>query len=136
MNRLPRPLAVLICLGRDLVVHPRELLLNRYHHQWLAAGFIATIAALVATSFPGFPPVALVPALLLAGPSWALDLAGTVAHGLWVSGRIWQDIECQCCGDDPDDGHDDDPEPDVPVDGPSFAREVEAWLRTQTPTRR
>ncbi|WP_327269672.1 hypothetical protein OG233_22400 [Streptomyces sp. NBC_01218] len=128
---LPRPLADLICLGRDLVARPREVLLNRSHHQWTGAGFIATIAVLVATGFPGFPPVALVPALVLAGPSFALDLAGTLAHGLWESERIWPDLTCECCGDDPDGGHDDAPADD-PADDSGFARDVEAWLRDQT----
>ncbi|MFJ4915885.1 hypothetical protein [Streptomyces sp. NPDC088726] len=128
---LPRPLADLICLGRDLADRPRDVLLTRSHHQWTGAGFIATIAALVAANVPGFPPMALVPALLLAGPSWALDLAGIVAHSLWATGRIWPDAECECCGDDPDDGHDDTPADDPSGDG-GLAREVETWLQTRT----
>ncbi|MFF7359946.1 hypothetical protein [Streptomyces sp. NPDC008125] len=137
MNRppLPRPLADLICLGRDLAERPREVLLTRSHHQWMGAGFIATIAVLVATGTPGFPPVSMVPALVLAGPSWALDLAGTVAHGLWETGRIWPDAECECCGDDPDDGHD-DTTPDHPADDGGLAHEVESWLRDRTTAHR
>jgi hypothetical protein len=131
---IPRPIADLICLWRDLALHPREVLLNRNHHQWRGAGFIAVVAALVATGAPGFPASSLLPALLLAGPSWALDLAGTIAHGLWQSGRIWQDIECQCCGGDPDDG-DDEPETDNPTGDGGLALDIENWLRTQpTPT--
>lgn len=134
MNRLPRPIADLICLWRGLIHHPREVLLNRGHHQWRGAGFIALIAVLVAIGAPGFPAGSLVLALLIAGPSWALDLAGTLAHGLWQSGRIWKGIECQCCGGDPDDG-DDDPEPDDPDGDGGLALDIENWLKTQpTPT--
>lgn len=129
MKHLPRPIADLIRLWHDLALHPRELLLNRNHHQWRGAGFIALVALLVVTGAPGFPAGVLLPALLLAGPSWALDLAGTLAHGLWESGRIWAGVECQCCGGDPDDG-DDEAEPDDPDDG-GLARDVECWLKSQ-----
>ncbi|MCX5158103.1 hypothetical protein OOK39_02155 [Streptomyces sp. NBC_00264] len=115
MKHLPRPVADLIRIWHDLVLHPREVLLNRCHHQWRGAGFIALIAVLVVMGAPGFPAGVLLPALLLAGPSWVLDLVGTLAHGLWQSGRIWQGVECQCCGGDPDDG-DDEAEPDDPAD--------------------
>ncbi|WP_406501944.1 hypothetical protein OHA04_37535 [Streptomyces sp. NBC_01590] len=130
MSHLPRPVADLIRLWHDLTLHPREVLLNRCHHQWRGAGFIALIALLVVMGAPGFPAGALLPALLLAGPSWALDLAGTLAHGLWESGRIWQCVECECCGGDPDDG-DDEAEPDDPFDDGGFARDFENWLKSQ-----
>lgn len=134
MSHLPRPVADLICLWHGLAIHPREVLLTRNHHQWRGAGFIALVAVLVVTGTPGFPASVLAPALLFAGPSWALDLVGSVAHGLWESGRIWQGVECQCCGGDPDDG-DDEPDPDDPADGGGLARDIEAWLKLQpTPT--
>ncbi|WP_406004410.1 hypothetical protein [Streptomyces sp. NBC_00987] len=123
MSHLPRPAADLICLWHDLALHPREVLLNRNHHQWRGAGFIALIALLVVAGVPGFPAGALFPALLFAGPGWVLDLVGTLAHGLWQSGRIWQGVECQCCGGDPDDG--DEVEPDDPADDGGLARDIE-----------
>lgn len=135
MKHLPRPIADLMCLWRDLAHQPREVLLNRSHHQWRGAGFIALIAVLVVAGAPGFGVWSLIPAVVLAGPSWALDLAGTLAHDLWQAGRIWQDIECQCCGGDPDDG-DDEPDPDAPADDGGLALDIETWLKNQpTPTR-
>ena len=133
MSRLPRTIADLIALGRGLACYPREVLLNRGHHQWRAAGFVTLIAALVVAEVPLFPPSCLTPALLICGPSFLLDFAGTLAHGLWKSGRIWSGVACECCGDDPDDGHD-DPDTDDPADGGGLARDIEAWLRNQ-PTR-
>ncbi|MGQ4733442.1 hypothetical protein ACUN3E_38010 [Streptomyces sp. Ju416(a)] len=131
---LPRPVADLICLGRDIVSHPRMVLLNRGHHRWTSAGGIALVALLVATETPGFNTASLAFALVVAGPSWALDMVGALAHGLWQSGRIWSDLECQCCDDDPDDG-DDDPDPDEPEDDGGLAADVEDWLKTQTANR-
>ncbi|WP_405749769.1 hypothetical protein OHA19_07985 [Streptomyces sp. NBC_00012] len=127
---ISRPVADLICLWHGLAAHPREALLTRNHHQWRGAGFIALIALLVVTGAPGFPAGVLLPALLFAGPSWALDLIGTLTHGLWESGRIWQGVECQCCGGDPDDG-DDESGPDDPADDGGLARDVEDWLKNQ-----
>ncbi|MFE9855554.1 hypothetical protein [Streptomyces sp. NPDC005780] len=133
MKRLPRPVADLIRLWSDLARHPRETLLNRSHHQWRAAGFIALIAALAVTGAPGFGAGSLTPALILAGPSWVLDLVGSLAHGLWESGRIWPGAECQCCGGAPDDG-DDEADPDDPDDDGGLALDVETWLRNNQPT--
>lgn len=127
---LPRPIADLICLTRDLVHHPRMVLLNRGHHRWVPAGVIATAGLFVATGTPGGHHL-LAAALLVAGPAWALDVVGALAHGLWQSGRIWSDLECQCCGDDPDED-DDDPHPDQPEDDGGLAADVEDWLKTQT----
>ncbi|MFI7329330.1 hypothetical protein ACIBQ3_32425 [Streptomyces rubiginosohelvolus] len=129
---LPRPVADLICLGRDIVSHPRMVLLNRGHHRWTSAGFIAAAAA-VSTVIPGGHHL-FAAAVLVAGPSWVLDVIGALAHGLWQSGRLWSDLECQCCGDGPDD-EDDDTEPDEPADGGGFAADVETWLKGITPTR-
>ncbi|MDQ0792009.1 hypothetical protein [Streptomyces sp. B1I3] len=140
MKRLPRPVADLVRLWHDLALHPREVLLSRNHHQWRGAGFIALVAVLVATGAPGFGVGSLLPAFLLAGPSWALDLCGYYAHGLWETGRIWQDIDCQCC-DGPGDDYDDDPEPDDPTDdGGLFLSftdsDIHHWLKDEpTPTR-
>lgn len=133
MNRLPRIVADLICCWRDLIRHPREVLLNRAHHQWRGAGLIALVAVLVTFGVPGFPPAALQPAVALGGLPWALDLAGTLAHGLWVRDRIWDGVECQCCSGGPDDdGDDPEPDSDDPVGGGGIARDIETWLRTQT----
>ncbi|MDI9885929.1 hypothetical protein QMZ92_16465 [Streptomyces sp. HNM0645] len=131
---LPRPVADLLALWRGLVHHPREVVLVRCHHQWRGAGFIALIAVLVAAGVPGFPPQSLGLAIALGGPGWALDLAGTLAHGLWSSGRIWRGIECDCCGGDPGDG-DDEPDPELPDDPHGIARDFETYLRNQTPAR-
>ncbi|MBP2581903.1 hypothetical protein J3A78_002381 [Streptomyces sp. PvR006] len=132
MNRLPRPLADAIAFWRDIFRYPRELLLNRGHRQWRAAGVIALIAGLAHLQVPGFLLGSLTPAFLVCGPTLLLDLAGTFAHGLWKSNRIWPDTDCQCCGgDDPDDG-DDEPQDGTPDSGSGLARDIEAWLHTQT----
>lgn len=133
MNRLPRPLANAIAFWRDIFRHPRELLLNRAHHQWRAAGMIALVATLVGLHSSGFPPGCLTPVLIVCGPSFLLDIAGTVAHGFWIRDRIWEGAECQCCGGGPDDG-DDEPQDDTPDGGSGLARDIETWLRSQ-PTR-
>ncbi|MCX5145116.1 hypothetical protein [Streptomyces sp. NBC_00338] len=137
MNHLPRPIADLVSLWSGLIHHPREVLLNRCHHQWRGAGFIALVTVLVATHAPGFGVGSLIIALLLGGPSWALDIAGSVAHDLWSAGRIWQGIDCQCCGGP--DGGDDDTDPDEPADDGGLGltdRDIQNWLDGQsTPTR-
>lgn len=126
MNRLPRPIADLVCLTRDLVRHPRMVLLNRGHHRWMSAGVIAAAAVTSTGTAAGHHILAA--ALFVAGPFWALDMIGALAHGLWQSGRIWSDLECQCCGDDPDD-EDDNPDPDQPEDDGGFTADDEAWLK-------
>ncbi|MEU7032707.1 hypothetical protein ABZ958_03350 [Streptomyces sp. NPDC046237] len=133
MSRLPRVIADLIRFWRDLIRHPREVILVRAHHQWRGAGFIALVAVLVVAGVPGFPSAALLPAVLLGGPSWLIDLAGALAHGLWVKDRLWATVECPCCCGGPDD-EDDGPDPNDPTDGGGLARDIEAWLRNQ-PTR-
>ncbi|WP_326739128.1 hypothetical protein [Streptomyces sp. NBC_01022] len=138
MKRLPRSIPDIIRLWSDLAHHPRETLLNRCHHQWRGAGFIAVTAVLVASGAPGFGVSSLTFAALIAGPGWALDVAGTLAHELWEDGRIWQDIDCQCCGGNPGDG-DDETDPDEPADDGGLGltdRDIETWLNGQpTPTR-
>jgi hypothetical protein len=133
MKHLPRPIADLLCLWHDLVALPREALLNRSHRQWRGAGFIALIAVAIVLDFPGVTPTFLVTAVVLAGPGWVLDLAGTLAHGLWASGRIWSDLECQLCGDGPDDG-DDAVEPPAPDDDDWLGCELEAAIRKTATT--
>jgi hypothetical protein len=131
---IPRPIADLIALARSMVTSPREVLLLRGHHQWVGAGVIGLA---LSTEWIGRPVPAsvLAPVLIAAGMSWGLDLLGTLAHGLWKSGRLWPGIDCPCCGEHPDDG-DDEPELDDPADGGGLARDIEAWLRSQpTPTR-
>ncbi|MFI9618112.1 hypothetical protein ACIG8S_04255 [[Kitasatospora] papulosa] len=140
MSHLPLPIADLICLWRGLIFHPREVLLNRCHHQWRGAGFIALIAVLVTVQVPGFNAGSQIFALLIAGPSWALDILGTLAHGFWKSGRIWQDTECECCGGPDDDGYDDEDEPDDPTgdDGLGLTitdHDIQTWLNGQPTTR-
>lgn len=136
---LPRPVADLICLTRDLVHHPGMVLLNRGHRRWVPAGVIATAGLFVATGTPGGQHL-LAAALLVAGPAWALDMLGALAHGLWQSGRIWSDVECECCGG-PDDGEDDDTDPNNPTGGGGLAlsftdTDLRNWLDDQpTPTR-
>ncbi|MFG3488533.1 hypothetical protein [Streptomyces sp. NPDC047972] len=132
MNRLPRTLADLIAFWRDIFRYPRELLLNRGHRQWRAAALIASVAALVALQVPGFTVGSLSLAFLICGPTLLIDIAGTLAHGLWVSGRLWKSTECQCCGSDPDDDGDDQPQDDTPDGGSGLARDIEAWLHNQT----
>lgn len=132
MNRLPRPIADLICLWRDLVRHPRQVLLNRAHY---SGSTLAICIALLLDGFHVHPYTAevLYTLLAVAGPSSLVALAGAVAHTLWAQGWIWSDLECECCGDDPgDDGDDDTPEPDDPDDPHGIARDAAAWLRTQT----
>lgn len=134
MSRLPRTIADLIRFWRDLIRHPREVILVRAHHQWRGAGFIALVALLVVAEVPGFPPASLLPAVLLGGPPWLIDLTGVLAHGLWVKDRLWANVECECCSGGPDDDEDDDPDTDDPADGGGLARDIETWLRNQ-PTR-
>lgn len=133
MMHLPRPIADLIRLWHGLVHRPRETLLNRCHHQWRGAGAIAVVAVFIVTGAPGVGVGWLTLAVLIAGPGWALDVAGTLAHDLWEDGRIWQDIECQCCGGGPEDG-DDDIDPDEPADDGGLGltdRDIENWLTNQ-----
>lgn len=130
---LPRPIADLIRLWSDLVHHPRQVLLNRCHHQWRGAGFIALVAVFIVTGTPGFGGSSLALAVLIGGPDWALDVAGTLTHELWEDGRIWQDIECQCCGGNPGDGGD-DLDPDEPADDGGLGltdHDIENWLTGQ-----
>lgn len=131
---MPRLIADLLALWRGLIGYPREVLLNRAHRQWRGAGFIALVAIFVAVGVPGFPPQSLWLAIALGGPGWTLDLAGTLAHGLWSSGRIWCGTECECCGGDPGD-EDDQPTPEEPDDPHGLARDFETYLRNQATTR-
>lgn len=131
---LPRPIADLIRLWSDLLHRPRQVLLNRCHHQWRGAGFIALVAVFIVTGTPGFGISSLTLAVLIGGPGWALDIAGTLTHELWEDGRIWQDIECQCCGGNPDDG-DDDTDPGGPADDGGLGladHDIDNWLRSQS----
>lgn len=131
---MPRPIADLLALWRGLIGHPREVLLNRAHRQWRGAGFIALLSI---PSWFGKQPLFLAAVVVLPVlfASFALDLAGTLAHGLWLSGRIWCGIECECCnGYDPGD-EDDEPAPDQPDDPHGIARDFETYLRNQTPAR-
>ncbi len=126
---IPRPIADIAALFRDLATSPREVLLVRHHHQWIGAGYITLLQLADALGWHTSPTARAV-ILAVGGSSWALDIAGTIAHVAWQRGRIWQDITCDCC-DGPGGGWDDEAEdgPDAPDDH-GLSVEDEAWLRS------
>ncbi|MFE4607882.1 hypothetical protein ACFRK5_05925 [Streptomyces niveus] len=131
MNHLPRVVADYLCLWRDLLRFPRLVLLNRAH----SVAALLAIAVLCAVNLlVGHPAtvVALYVVLVVCGPSAIVSAAGSVAHVLWDRDLIWADIDCEWCGDDPDDdGPDDGPGPDDPADPHGLIREISAYLRDQ-----
>ncbi|MEV8365913.1 hypothetical protein [Streptomyces niveus] len=138
MNHLPLAVADYLCLWRDLLRFPRLVLLNRAH----SVASLAAIAVLCAVNLlVGHPAsvAALYAVLVVCGPSAIVSAAGSVVHVLWVRGLIWADIDCEWCGDDPDDdGPDDALGPVEPADPHGLIREISAYLRDQhtlTPTR-
>lgn len=138
MNRLPRLIADYLCLWRDIIRFPREVLLNRSH----SIASIAAIGGVCAVDLLLTHPVTtavtfiVLPVII---PSALVSVAGSVAHALWDRGLIWADIACEWCGDDPDDdGPDDGLGPDDPDDPHGLIREITDYLseqRTLTPTR-
>lgn len=107
--RMPRPLADTIAFWRDIVRHPREVLLVRGHHQWRAAAYIA------ATHLPWLidgttPPDWIRPLLCVFYLNFLLDLTGWIFHEKWSSGEIWKSVECPIC-----DASDEDDEQGVPA---------------------
>lgn len=138
MNHLPRLIADYLTLWRDLLRFPREVLLNRSH----SIVSIAAIAGFCAADLLIAHPVATIVkhlALAVFVPSAFVSVAGSAAHALWDRGLIWADIDCEWCGDDPDDdGPDDGLGPDDPDDPHGLIREITAYLsdrRTLTLTR-
>lgn len=131
MNHLPLAVADYLCLWRDLIQWPRQVLLNRAH----SFASIAAIGGLCAVNLlVGHPAtvVALYVALVVFGPSAFVSVAGSVAHAMWDRGLIWSDIECEWCGDGPDDdGPDEGLGPDDPDDPHGLIREITAYLSAQ-----
>ncbi|MDT3396154.1 hypothetical protein RKE29_05780 [Streptomyces sp. B1866] len=82
---------------RLLAAAPRGTLLGRGHHQWTGA---ACLAVLALPALFGRQPDTLTTAVILpaAAASWALDLAGAVAHIGWERGLLWPGVACPCCG--------------------------------------
>ncbi|MFE9337742.1 hypothetical protein [Streptomyces sp. NPDC007063] len=134
--RMPRPIADVFCLWRDLLQAPREVLLVRGHHQWTGPVLVAQVALL---DMAGRPlPGAVAAALLMwGGGSFLLDCLGTLAHCGWDRGRLWADRECQLCGDDGGPGDDGSDDPQVPDDPYALSAADEQWLNTisNLPTR-
>ncbi|MFD7514071.1 hypothetical protein ACFV85_04600 [Streptomyces niveus] len=131
MSRLPRVVADYLSLWRDLLRFPRLVLLNRAH----SVASLLAIAVLCAVNLVvGHPATvaALYAVLVVCGPSAIVSAAGSVAHVLWDRGLIWADVDCEWCGDDPDDdGPDDGLGPDDPADPHGLVREISAYLRDQ-----
>jgi hypothetical protein len=106
---LPRPVADWLAFWRDLPRHPRQLLLNRSH---FPTSSLVLALSLLLHEIVGAPVTAwtVYAALIICGPSSLVAVTGLAAHALWSRGRLWTDLECEACGDGPDDGDDDDPE--------------------------
>ncbi|MFE2326113.1 hypothetical protein ACFXD5_19660 [Streptomyces sp. NPDC059385] len=107
--RMPRPIADVIAFWRDIVRHPREVLLVRGHHQWMGAAYIAAVHlpwVIDGTT----PPHWMQPLLILFYLNFALDLAGWILHVKWSSEELWQSVECPIC-----DAVDEDEEQDTPA---------------------
>ncbi|MGY1579167.1 hypothetical protein [Streptomyces sp. MN13] len=132
MNHLPRLIADWLALWRDLPRHPRQVLLNRAHLPGSTLAIASTMLADLVFDHP-YTTTTVYAALVLLGPSSLVGIVGSIAHPLWDRGLIWADLDCEFCGDDPDDG-DDDPEPEGPDgDGDDLIREITDYLRATTP---
>jgi len=133
----PRPIADWIALWRDLPRHPRQVLLNRAH-LWASLAGLAAVR-LVNLEVPNLcTTTAMCVALAVLGPSSLISAIGTGAHALWRRGLIWADLDCEMCGDDPDDdgddGDDPDDDPGPDIDGDGLIREITTYLRTNATT--
>lgn len=129
MNRLPRLLADWLALWRDLPRYPRQVLLNRAHLRASTAALVVFMLADLLIDHP-YTTTAVYAALALFGPSSLVGFAGGIAHTLWSRDLIWTDLHCEFCDDGPNDGDDDDPEPDTPDDGgDDLIREIADYLR-------
>ncbi|WP_405797717.1 hypothetical protein [Streptomyces sp. NBC_01506] len=131
MNHLPRLFADYLTLWRDIVRFPRQVLLNRSHSiaSITAIGGFCAVDLLIAHPFATAVTYL---ALAVFVPSAIVSVAGSVAHSLWDRGLIWADIECEWCGDDPDDdGPDDALGPEDPDDPHGLIREIKAYLSDQ-----
>ncbi|MFB8350261.1 hypothetical protein [Streptomyces niveus] len=138
MNRLPRLIADYLCLWRDIIRFPRQVLLNRSHSIASLAAIGGVCAVDLSITHPVTTAVTFI-VLAVFGPSALVSVAGSVAHALWDRGLIWADIACEWCGDDPDDdGPDDGLGPDDPDDPHGLIRDITDYLseqRTLTLTR-
>ncbi|MFG3510228.1 hypothetical protein ACGF5F_32550 [Streptomyces sp. NPDC047821] len=118
---LPRPIADWLALWRDLPRHPRQVLLNRSH---FPTSSLIVAVSLLLDGIVGAPITAWIvyAALAICGPSSLVAVTGLAAHALWSCGRLWTDLDCEACGDGPDDGDDEgEPEPDDPADDSGLA---------------
>lgn len=132
---MPRPIADWLALWRDLPRQPRQVLLNRAHLRGSLRALIVVLLAGLLIDHPVMPVLACVAALMF-GPSAFVTVAGSVAHALRDRDLIWPDLECEFCGDGPDDdGDDGEPDVDGP-DGGGLMREITDYLhaRITTPT--
>ncbi|WP_381801130.1 hypothetical protein [Streptomyces niveus] len=133
MNCLPRLLADYLCLWRDVVRFPRQVLLNRSHSIASMATIGGTCLVDLAIGHPCTEAVVYA-ALVVFGPPASIAFAGSIAHTLWGRGLIWADLDCELCGGGPDDddGYDDDLGPDDPDDPHGLIRDITAYLRTHS----
>ncbi|MFD5795621.1 hypothetical protein ACFWIO_19185 [Streptomyces diastatochromogenes] len=129
MNRLPLWIADWIALWRDLPRAPRQVLLNRAH---MPGSTVALLVVLLVDALCSDPAatIAVYVAAVLFGPSSLVATAGSVTHMLWDRRLVWGDLECEFCSDGPDEGEDDDPEPEDPDGGDDLIREITKYLRT------
>ncbi|WP_345624485.1 hypothetical protein [Streptomyces ziwulingensis] len=123
---MPRPVADYLAMWRDLPWAPRQVLLNRSHLRGSSLAVLAGMAADLLIAHPAAEVVAYV-LLVVLGPSSLVAVAGSVAHLLWDRERIWADLDCQFCGDGPDDGGGGGWESDGP-DGGGLVREITDYL--------
>ncbi|MGW1015604.1 hypothetical protein [Streptomyces niveus] len=128
---MPRLIADHLSLWRDVVRFPRQVLLNRAHSFAAMAGIGVACAVDFLIDHVGTEVVAYV-AVFAFGPSSLVSFAGSIAHTLWSRELIWADLECEWCGDDPDDdGGDGEPEPGEPDDPNGLIRDINEYLRNQ-----
>ena len=89
--QLPRSLADTFAFWRDIVRHPREVLLVRGHHQWRGA------AAIAALHLPWLingtiPAEWMRPILIVFYLNFLLDFTGWVLHVKWSNEELWQSV--------------------------------------------
>lgn len=130
MNHLPRPIADWLALWRDLPRYPRQVLLNRSHFPASTLALAGFMLADLVVDHP-YMTIAVCVAWILLGPNSLIAFAGAISHTLWDRGWIWADLHCEVCDGGPDDGDDDDPQPDAPDDGgDDLIREITDYLHT------
>jgi len=136
MNRLPRPITDWIALWRDLPRHPRQVLLNRAH-QWESLACLAGVRLINLEAPTPYTTTAMYVAAVLLGPSSLISAIGSIAHALWRRGLIWAGLDCEMCGDDPDDDGDDGGDPDDdpgPDSDDDLIHEITTYLRATATT--